>query len=77
MEKTATFTRWLCYSHAKDGFKMGNGSFTKDANRAKVYLRKPSTKSYVKSLQIVPVKIECTIDLEALTYTKITGSEYE
>jgi hypothetical protein len=76
MDKTATFTRWLCFSVTKDGFRTGSG-FTKDPNRAKVYLRKPSAKSYSRSLAVVPVKIECTIDLEALTYTKISGTEYE
>lgn len=75
MENTSTFVRWLCYSHTKDGFRMGNGSYTKDANKAKIYLRKPSKKSYGTSLMIIPVKIECVIDLESLTYTKLSGNE--
>lgn len=74
MEKTATFTRWLCYSHTKDGFRTSSG-YTKDANKAKVYIRKPSPGMFGRSLKIVPVKIECVIDLEALTYTKISGNE--
>jgi len=75
MKNTATFTRWLCYSHTKDGFRQANGSFSKDPNRAKIYLRKPSKNSYGSSLSIIPVMIECVIDLEALTYTKISGNQ--
>lgn len=75
MAKTAIFTRWLCYSHKKDAFKMGNGAFTKDPNKAKVFIRRPSAKQYRSSLCIVPVKIECVIDLEALAYTKLSGNE--
>ena len=75
MEKKLTFTRWLCYSHTKDAFRMNNGLYTKDPNRAKVYLRRPSTASYLSSLRIVPVKLECVIALESLTYTKISGNE--
>lgn len=76
MDTKATFTRWLCYSHTQDGFKTNSG-YTKDANKAKIYLRRPSGAMFGRSLKIVPVKIECVIDLEALTYTKISGEEYE
>lgn len=75
MEQTHTFVRWLCYSHYYDGFRMNNGMYTKDVNKAKVYLRKPSKRSYPTSANVTPFMIECTIDLASLTYTKISGTE--
>lgn len=75
MDQLHTFVRWLCYSHTLDGFRMNNGRYTKDVNKAKVYLRKPSRTTYAKSVNAIPIRIECTIDLESLTYTKISGNE--